>query len=230
MDTRSGWGVSSGIVLGRTHAALRKNRQDALASGQCERGAYGVVSDGCGSSPHSEVGAKLTAAIAASVLRAALHYGDSPMKAVRDAHAAVLHGLEKLVLMSATSNWDAEAFAHEHLLATLIAFAMTENETALVMVGDGIVRVDGEVVARAHDDAPWFVIAGGGAEVFRTFPRARSVAIATDGFDLESFDAIAAMRAPDLTRHMTIRQRKAGAFTDDAAIVVARREAEGGAS
>lgn len=216
--------MSTGIVLGRNHAALRRNRQDALASGRGEWGAFGVVSDGCGSAPDSEVGAKLTVAVAGNLLRASLRGGVAPTLALREAHEAVVSVLRRVAMLCATSVWEAEAVDHQHLLATLVAFAVTERETAVLMIGDGTVRVDDDVVARSHEDAPGYVSCGGGAALARAFPGARSVAIATDGFDLESFDAIAAIRAADLTRHMTIRQRKSGAFTDDAAIVVARRE------
>lgn len=179
------------------------------------------MSDGCGSATHSEVGATLTAAVAGNVLRASLRRGMCATQAIRDAHEAVLGCLRRLAMMCATSVWEAAAFDHEHLLATLVAFAMTEDETAVVMIGDGIVRVDGVDLARRHDDAPGYVSMGGGADLLHAVPGARAVAIATDGFDAESFGALTALTAADVTRHMRVRQR-AGAFSDDAAIVAAR--------
>ncbi|MFO0616469.1 MAG: protein phosphatase 2C domain-containing protein [Polyangiaceae bacterium] len=212
-------------MLGRTHASLRRNRQDALASGKGEWGAFGVVSDGCGSAPHSEVGATLTASVAGNRLRASLRRGVAPLAALRDAHAAVLRCLRGVALLCATSSDEAETVDHDHLLATLVAFAMNREQAAILVVGDGMVRVDDTIVAHAHDDAPAYVSRAARADLERAFPAARAVAIATDGFDPESFDAISRVSSTDLTRHMTIRQR-AGAFTDDAAIVVARREVE----
>lgn len=211
-------------MLGRTHAALRRNCQDALTSGQGEWGAFGVVSDGCGSAAHSEVGATLTAAVAGNVLRASLRRGARPTEAIRAAHASVVECLQRLAISCATSIWEADAFNREHLLSTLVAFAMTAEETAIAMIGDGIVRVDDAEVARKHDDAPGYVSMGGGGEVFRTITGARVVAIATDGFDPASFAEVGAIQTPDLTRHMRVRQRD-GAFADDASIVVARRAA-----
>jgi hypothetical protein len=211
------------MVIGRTHAALRRNRQDALASGKGEWGAFGVVSDGCGSGLGSELGALLTAATAASFIQKKLEEGDAPDVALRSAWDGVIAALRGVRAMAVRTADEASAFEHGHLLATLLAFAVTPTRAAVIVAGDGFVRVDGDALFTELADAPAYP-AFGGAPILHAFDAPRSIAIATDGFDDASLQAISAIGAADLTRHMFVRQR-AGAFVDDAAIVVARRSA-----
>jgi serine/threonine protein phosphatase PrpC len=69
--------VATGSVVGRDHGRTGKNNQDALAYVPLQEGIVAVVCDGCGSQPHSEVGAQLgaqllTQAVARQLTRTAL--------------------------------------------------------------------------------------------------------------------------------------------------------------
>jgi len=53
--------IASGSIIGNMHRKMNYNNQDALLLAEGEEYCVGIVCDGCGSRPHSEVGAKLTA-------------------------------------------------------------------------------------------------------------------------------------------------------------------------
>src|SRR4051794_25176148 len=112
--------LASAAIVGRTHFALRQNRQDALACSAREGWAFGVVSDGCGSGRASELGALVTA----SVMAESLATGAS---ARRDPSAALMCAFEHAVAAlgcladRATSKDSRRAFVTDHLLATALA-------------------------------------------------------------------------------------------------------------
>ena len=66
------WMAGAAATLGRDHAVLRRNRQDAAAAEAIGEAAFGVVSDGCGEGSASEVGALLTVALARAALALSL--------------------------------------------------------------------------------------------------------------------------------------------------------------
>ena len=53
--------LTSGSIVGREHRLRFRNNQDSSCMARVEGGTVAVVTDGCGSSPHSEVGAQLGA-------------------------------------------------------------------------------------------------------------------------------------------------------------------------
>ena len=53
------WRVAGGSVIGSAHRRSDRPNQDAWVVARRERALVGVVADGCGSAPHSEVGAWL---------------------------------------------------------------------------------------------------------------------------------------------------------------------------
>lgn len=55
----SKFAVTGGSVIGRNHALMGKNNQDAYKYLSNNQLTLAVVCGGCGSCPHSEVGAKL---------------------------------------------------------------------------------------------------------------------------------------------------------------------------
>jgi len=233
----SGFIVAGAAILGRTHAALRKNKQDAVAYGCGSWGACGVVADGCGSGEASELGAILSAtAMEVAVVRA-MEQGASPRDALLVGTRAVHHALASVALRCSETSARID-FVAKHLLATVLAFVVTRDSGAILAAGDGVARADEDWFVFDEDNAPRYL----GYRIIdreRTEPRvielARPalIAVGTDGFDRASLDEASVLvrrdaphcehrLARDLVRHMRTKQRE-GAFEDDGAIVVAHR-------
>ena len=64
--------LAGGSVTGRLHVAAGRPNQDAWHWVATDAALVACVCDGCGSSPHSELGAQLGARLLASALHAAL--------------------------------------------------------------------------------------------------------------------------------------------------------------
>lgn len=229
MNTNA-WQASSGRVIGRGHAVFRRNGQDGCATWALGSSAIGVVSDGCGEGARSEVGAALTVAIALGEMRACVEGGEPlaglPVR-VLGAVVAALGAVASRVLPGATR----QTFVREHLLATIVGFAVRGEDAVVFAQGDGFAWIDGELVDFDENNTPTYpAYALGGAELApRVVARhgVRRVAVATDGFDDGSLALAAELRAGrDLTRHLTRLQRE-GAFEDDAAFALAARDAGG---
>jgi hypothetical protein len=60
--------IASASVVGRDHIGPGKNNQDAVCVERYDKDVIAVVCDGCGSSAHSEVGAKIGAKLIASAM------------------------------------------------------------------------------------------------------------------------------------------------------------------
>src|SRR5439155_16598404 len=70
--------LAGATVAGRLHHVSGRNNQDAFAWAQSPGGLVAVVCDGCGSAPHSEVGAQLGARLVAKTLALQLAQGGDP--------------------------------------------------------------------------------------------------------------------------------------------------------
>jgi hypothetical protein len=217
-----GWSTGSGSVLGTAHAVLRKNRQDAARSGSFAGSAFGVVSDGCGQGRGSELGALLTVGVVASSLARDLA-ADVPLDALPSrALAALVSALGDV----AARIGDA-AFASDHLLATVVAFAARADDAIVFAAGDGVVSIDGEVRVIEQDNRPAYpAYELGGRRVPLAVAQvsgARRIAVATDGFDRAAMVALIELPLrPDMSRHL-FRLQHAGAFEDDGAIAIGAR-------
>ena len=234
---RPGFLVAGAAIVGRAHAALGKNRQDAVAYARGSWGACGVVADGCGSGEASELGAILSANAMLVAVARSMAEGASPRDALLLGTIAVRDALATVALGCSEASARI-TFVAKHLLATVLAFVATRDGGAILAAGDGIARVDEHWFVFDEENAPRYI----GYRVIereRTEPRvvelARPslIAIGTDGFDRASLDeaSLIARReategddrlARDLVRHMRRRQRE-GCFEDDGAIVVAHR-------
>lgn len=229
--------LSQARVTGRDHTALRRSCQDAVLVGQSGSGAFGVVSDGCGSAPHSEVGAALTVATVGRSLASGLADQLDAERAVRRSLARLLRAFEATVGGAVGAERDdgcgaRRDFVHDHLLATAAGFYVTDEEALLFCWGDGLMLADDEtwVVDREnHPDYPAYALlrsdVPGGCRTtvaehhleIRRLRSARRVAVATDGFEPELLRQAMGRRSPALTRWMRVRARE-GYFRDDASV------------
>jgi hypothetical protein len=181
-----------GSAIGREHARLGRNNQDAFCVRSNGERVVGVVSDGCGSQPSSEVGARLGAQWLAQWLV------DQPLDA----------GLADRAL-GALATWVGEVArglgeggVEAFFLFTVLAVVRDGRRTVVFGAGDGGVWVDGvrTRLEAGADNAPDYC-------AYRLSSAARGrpqvhfdggcdrVAVMTDGLDQATDDELAALVA-----------------------------------
>lgn len=208
--------VAAGSAPGRDHALLERPNQDAWAAVEGAWGAAAVVCDGCGSEPHSGVGARLGAAMAVSLI------GRQMEAAGRlDLELLRVQMLCRLDLIART----AAIGAREHLLFTLVG-AVSAEEAIVFACGDGVWAVDGAVhpIGPFPENRPPYLAYGleGVPVAFERLYQgpASSIWVGTDGasgIPLETFTPDERfLRNPDMVRRTLRRQRLA----DDATLAL----------
>jgi len=237
--------VAAASVIGREHRRTDRPCQDAFTIRRTSAATVVVLADGCGSAPHSELGARLGANLLATALAARLDAGAS-VHARATWRAACDEVLEHLAGLAAQLGDDAIA---RHLLFTLLAAAVTADGAAVFAIGDGLLAIDGDLrVLTSDGDAPAYL----GYELLgRTVPveliatpDARTLALATDGAaplagDLATMAAEDRLYAhPDALRRRLARAsreeleidweraevvRRGGLLADDTTVALLRR-------
>jgi hypothetical protein len=139
--------AAGGTVPGRDHRSRGRNNQDAYTWGEAGGALVAVVADGCGSSPGSEVGARVGAhLLRESCLRnaASLRAGEAGgwLEARRREVLARLRALARA--MGGAGGYAAAVQAH--LLFTVQAAVLTPACSLVAGIGDGYLRIDGETV------------------------------------------------------------------------------------
>ena len=215
-------------MLGRDHAVVRRNRQDAADARAGDGWVFGVVSDGCGQAASSELGASLTVVAASAALESALCAG-APFDGLGErVLEAVLDALEAVTRAVAPAQ--VERVVRTHLLATLVGFAARDREACVFWAGDGGILLGGEVAILERDnrpDYPAYALLGARRSLAaRVVEAPRVLAVATDGLDRETLLALSSSprSGAALGRRLVISQR-AGALADDGAIAIAWTEA-----
>lgn len=239
----------AGTVTGREHLRLGRNNQDGAAVLTEDGFAVAVVTDGCGSGPSSEVGARLGARfLARRILAEAKRHGLTAELPARVCESLVsfLFTVARGLDLDGASLGDDVA---QQLLFTLQC-AVMDGETALVFgVGDGAVAVDGEVRAldSGPDNAPPYLAyrlvpqsrlpdgyraLGATAPMVHHHGPARTVALATDGLSREP-EALRALSADPavwknpfvLGRRLAVLAARPGAgLSDDTTVALLQRE------
>jgi hypothetical protein len=218
--------LAGATTLGRDHAALRRNAQDAFALGESGSVAYGIVCDGCGSGGRSEVGAHLSAALLSASFDRLLDE-DILLTSIPDVAVSELVAQFAALAGAMGENGQGARFVTHHLLATTLGFCLRGDEGVLFWCGDGWLVLDGDAVRleAEYPDYPAYRLFGRETPVnTRLFDAGavERIAVATDGFD-EAALADAFGRSPlALQRWMNV-QLQNGHFSDDATIVTAER-------
>lgn len=220
------WSAASASVLGRDHAVLRRNRQDAALSGTLGgRAAYGVVADGCGQGAGSEVGAQLSACVAAAAIERELGLGVALAGIDARVVAAVVSALADAA-QHVAGRAAREAFVRERLMATVVAFVVRDEEAVVFASGDGALLVDDELIELDHDNRPGYPayeLFGRRVDVFtRRWLGPRRIAVATDGVDAATLRRVAGLSGHRLSRELVLAQR-GGGLADDASVAIACR-------
>ena len=185
--------AAHGTIAGTDHVITGKNNQDAFAWAQLTNGAtIGVVCDGCGSSKHSEVGAKLGAQITVNHVSRIMGNtnGDyAEMDMVRGQIISELREVSRL--------FGPLVNLEDYFLFTIVGFYASVNGFAFTFsIGDGYTGCDGQMkqLEPNNDDVPSFL----GYEVTRPkevrqrgelnfkidyYSEFSNIIVATDGFE-----------------------------------------------
>lgn len=149
-QTRAG----AGTIRGAHHSLRGQNNQDAFVHWRGPELAVGVVCDGCGSAPASEVGAQVLAHVVAHQARDLAPEHDI-------ATSAFLDGLSEAVcarLRAAVEGLGLplEYCVHTWFLATIVGYLVTPKTTLIFAAGDGYARVNDtlHVLGPFADNAP----------------------------------------------------------------------------
>lgn len=145
--------IAGGSAIGRSHNIAGRGCQDAYGWGQTGDGVIAVVCDGCGSSAHAEVGAKLAVRWTVRAIGARLGQGLPVQKLLEEVRQELLSRMYQLALdlgaepgpfwAPQTQRLFARA-VEEYLLFTIVGVMITGKRTTTFSIGDGLVAVNGE--------------------------------------------------------------------------------------
>jgi hypothetical protein len=136
--------IAGGSVTGRAHFAAVRNNQDAFCWASDADGLVAVVCDGCGSGPHSEVGAQLGSRL---LVRAATRLLRSNLEAADLLDQLGQDVLASLRVLAREMSIDASSFSRavtDHFLFTIVGVLITARRATLFSLGDGLAIVNGE--------------------------------------------------------------------------------------
>jgi hypothetical protein len=240
--------LRAGTVTGREHLRLGRNNQDGAAVLEKDGFAVAVVTDGCGSGPSSEVGARLGARfLARRILTEARRNGLTSELPTRVCEALVSF----LFTVARGLDVEGEGLSDDVAQQLLFTFqcAVMDGERALVFgVGDGVVAVDGAVTTldAGPDNAPSYLAyrlvpqsalpndfraLAATLPVVHHFGPARTVALATDGLSCAAPELLALAEdtavwrnAFLLGRRLNVLAARPGAgLADDATVALLKR-------
>lgn len=236
--------VAAGSVTGREHVRALRDGQDGYATVATPRLAAVVVTDGCGSSPRSEVGARLGAAWLVRLVEAAFEDVGTEAEASLAAEAVTRGLVARLDATARSLSADGSldpAPIGEYLLFTFLAAVVTEAVAVVFGVGDGVAWVDGALatIEAGPDNAPpYAAYALLGAVIrpqvvsVRAAADVDAIAIATDGAGVLATEEFARLAADDQLSERPSRLRKRlvvlsdqRRFRDDATVAVVKRRA-----
>lgn len=135
--------LASGSVIGRDHRRLYGNYQDSHLIVQEPEFTLCVVTDGCGSSPHSEVGAQLGAHFLAEAILQRIRRGDDP----RNEWGEILNStLEHIWDVIKAMHGNKYLLTTDYFLFTIVGVLLYGGEATFFALGDGVIIVNGEQI------------------------------------------------------------------------------------
>ncbi len=136
--------LTGGSVLGKDHRRAGRNNQDAFGYREGPGYLAAVVTDGCGSSPHSEIGARVGVNLTLNGIALGGIGYPYPWEPIFWEHlrAYVAHGVLNLA-----RGMDGNAVAEiirEHFLFTTVGCVITDEGSWFFSLGDGYVAINGK--------------------------------------------------------------------------------------
>jgi len=225
--------VRMGKVIGRDHLARRANCQDAGGYTQVGDTWVGVVCDGCGSGPQSEIGANLAAQYLIEDASRLLKLENDLQQMLGLLHNHLIDYLTVVATVSQPSNF--AEYVQRNLLFTVVGFIVSPDGGIVFAAGDGLVTIDDEVLALDQSNQPdypaYHLIPNALPSdyqlptVFQTWrvePDWQRLAVGTDGFEVKLLPDVWEQRHPrGLQRKMNVWSDRHHCFRDDATIITA---------
>lgn len=136
--------LAAGSIRGRNHGLTGRNNQDAWCSLISEQSMIAVVCDGCGSAPHSEVGAKLGAWLTVAILAQVLiqNQWQSPDAWLSTVQVELLAQFQTVV-KAMGGDW--RQTLHDYFLFTIVGAVLTPTEAMVFSLGDGAIWVNDQL-------------------------------------------------------------------------------------
>lgn len=236
--------LSYGQIIGRDHMQRQVNCQDGLAirEGRAndEDFIIGVVTDGCGSGKHSEVGAKIFAEYIAECCTDPeylyfLHHSSDPWRLVSCwlYRTTVLQMRDRFPVILSGSTIE------DYLLFTVVGFIMTKGIIYWFKKGDGLViykDAGGELYNRdpedyknmppyigyelVHPDTLTMEFKSGFKIGQDTLSKGSKFMIATDGLEDEFIDQIWEKPNRRLQRFLNLQSNKHKKLADDTSVII----------
>jgi hypothetical protein len=161
--------ICAGSVQGTDHKRIGKPNQDAFHYIKTDDIIIGTVTDGCGSTPFAEVGAKLGARLFNNELWTELNLGFFGVS--EDEHSFKLELNYQLELLSKKIEStlynlirdiqgidNLNVVAHKYFLFTIVSIIITKHFTAIVTMGDGFYNINGEdFILESENNAPDYI-------------------------------------------------------------------------
>lgn len=154
----SSYQFATGSVIGTGHreALKEKNGHDALHAEPCGQTCFGeaialLVADGCGSQPHSEVGAKIGSRLVCEAIRRQLQRWQRTADHPRIQFMAILERarhdvLARLRILAQEMGGSFSATVNEYFLFTLVGAVVTDEFAVFFHLGDGLIVLNGEEI------------------------------------------------------------------------------------
>ncbi len=160
--------LAAGSVPGRRHLGSGnllsgKNNQDAMGFLAKQECIILTVHDGCGSTPHSEFGARIGATLLPIVIAEELRNHGAPKVECKSFWESVkvkmLERIESIISLCCPGEMGSEArsnFARNHFLFTALGALLTEELTIVFGIGDGAFAINGKLttIGPFPDNAP----------------------------------------------------------------------------
>ncbi len=182
--------VAAGTVAGADHVAAFRDNQDGCAVRRAHGWCVAVVTDGCGSAPRSEIGAKLGAIFLARAAVARLARL-APPAACAAIHADLVSSLAAAARALGGGAARARDVLADAFLFSWLCAAIGPTRAVVLGHGDGAFAIDGEVThidPGPHNAPPYAAYALTSADaarpvlhVDRPVDRVSSIVVATDG-------------------------------------------------
>ncbi len=150
------WQIAGGTVCGTMHQnpVNITNNQDAFHWIQQDDMVVAVVCDGCGSSPHSEVGAQIGVRLAVEYIK---HFSSGRIIL----WSLIKQGIvEKMLKMSELMGNNPYRVIRDYFLFTINGVIITDTETTFFTIGDGFAMLNDDVIELGDypDDAPPYIV------------------------------------------------------------------------
>lgn len=160
--------VAAGTIPGRHHVGrgnllVGKNNQDAYGIATNERYVVAIVFDGCSASQHSEVGAKLAAAVLPNIILGsnASTKELSTTAFWQSVKTEVLRVFDQFAQLIDDKDSYADVIS-QYLLFTILGAVITENGAVIFSIGDGAFSINGvtSVIPEYPGNAPPYLCYG----------------------------------------------------------------------